>query len=80
MLGRLVKECGMSFEAAATAKALVITMHTRKPPTADMRIDSTPVGDFFRRLGALDVSKRREHKNLAAGDSIDWSIGADAGS
>eukprot|EP00965_Chrysotila_dentata_P114021 3770407-Pleurochrysis_carterae.AAC.2 len=53
-------------------------MHTRRPPTTDMLINSTSVGDAFRRLGALDISKKREH-NLVAGDSIDWPVAADAG-
>ena len=29
---RLVEECHMTFEAAATANLLVLTMHMRKPP------------------------------------------------
>eukprot|EP00965_Chrysotila_dentata_P259038 6213429-Pleurochrysis_carterae.AAC.5 len=47
MVRRFVEECGITFEAAATAKLLILTMLMRTTPSDDLLINSHFVAQAY---------------------------------
>ena len=78
MARRLVEECGMTFEAAATANNLVLTWHLRAPPSEEELVTSRFIGDAFHRLGHLDMETARQ-RHSSAPKNTPWTAAADAG-
>jgi uncharacterized protein with FMN-binding domain len=76
---RLCEECKITFEAAATANAIILQMHMRcEKLTDDLLLKSNFVADSYIRLGVFD-----NHLSKMARDDLHvhtaWAIGADGG-
>ena len=78
MTRRLVEECGMTFEAAATANNIILTWHLRATPPGEMLITSQYVAKAFERLGQLDLADQQAF-HQALPKNWPWAAAADAG-
>ena len=78
MARRLVEECGMTFEAAATANLLVLSWHMRGTPPPEMLINAQFVAKAFERLSQLDLTEAKA-RHMALPKSWPWAAAADAG-
>jgi hypothetical protein len=76
---RLCEECKITFEAAATANAIILQMHLRcEKLNKNSLLQSNFVADTYIRLGVLDnhlVKRAREDLPVHTA----WAIGADGG-